>query len=108
MHECLNFEMFILFVRIAWHNISGIAYRRCLQNIQWGEPDVSECRTPELVELEMEAESLLKDDGNIEESVTPETVIGITDDLRNILDTLQPISPNDISFIINILDTVIL
>lgn len=96
---------------MSWHilySISGIAYRKCLQNAEWGEPDVSECRTPDIVELEMEAESLFGDDGNVEESVTPEDVTDITDDLINILDTLQPIFPNDLLSIINILDAVIL
>jgi len=69
---------------------------------------VSECRTPDIVELEMEAESLFGDDGNVEESVMPENVIDITDDLINILDTLQPIFPNDLLSIINILDAIIL
>lgn len=69
---------------------------------------MSECRTPDIVELEMEAESLFGDDGNVEESVMPENVIDITDDLINILDTLQPIFPNDLLSIINILDAIIL
>ncbi|XP_065917797.1 latrophilin-like protein LAT-2 isoform X3 [Dysidea avara] len=87
---------------------NGGAYRKCLQNVQWGEPDVSECRTPEVVQLEMEAESLLTVDGDVGESVTSETVIDITDELSSILNTSQPIFPNDLSSITNILDVVIL
>ena len=90
------------------YNILGGAYRKCLQNVQWGEPDVSECRTPEVVQLEMEAESLLTVDGDVGESVTSETVIDITDELSSILNTSQPIFPNDLSSITNILDVVIL
>ena len=64
---------------------------------------MSECHTPEIVELEMEVESLK----NLTELVAPETVINITNELISNLNTSQPIFPNDVSSIANILDAVI-
>jgi len=64
---------------------------------------VSECHTPEIVELEMEVESLK----NLTELVAAETVINITNELISSLNTSQPIFPNDVSSITNILDAVI-
>jgi len=86
--------------------ISGNAYRKCLQNGQWGEPDVFECHTPEIMTLEMEAKSLLSAGDN--ETVTPETVINITKELINSLNTSKSIFPSDVSSIANILDAVIM
>ena len=64
---------------------------------------MSECHTPEIVELEMEVESL----ENLTELIAPETVINITNELISSLTTSQPIFPNDVSSIANILDAVI-
>jgi len=71
-----------------------------------GEPDVFECRTPKIMTLEMEAKSLLSAGDN--ETVTPETVINITEELINSLNTSMPIFPSDVSSITNILDAVIM
>ena len=86
------------------YNILGTAHRQCLKNDLWGEPDLSECHTPEITKLEREVESLLS---NGTETKSADTVIGITNELSSSLNTTQMIFPNDVNSITNILETVL-
>ncbi|XP_065901795.1 adhesion G protein-coupled receptor L4-like [Dysidea avara] len=83
---------------------NGTAHRQCLKNDLWGEPDLSECHTPEITKLEREVESLLS---NGTETKSADTVIGITNELSSSLNTTQMIFPNDVNSITNILETVL-
>ena len=95
--------------------VIGYATRHCLNNGQWGSPNVSECRTVEQIRLEMRTEELFRvvknrfvnEDRDLTQPFIPETFVDIVNEQQEISNTTQPLLPNDLSSTANTLDHII-
>ena len=104
-----------LTVLVPYTIVTGFATRQCINNDQWGSPNVSQCRTVEQIRLEMRAEELVNlvqdmfvdDDRDLTQIFVPEVVEEIADELQEITDTIQPLLPNDATSAANTLDAII-
>ena len=84
-----------------------VADRDCFQTDELETLRVLNCHTLEIKALDEKVKSLLDGNENLTESVSPDILIRIADDLINILNSSQ-IFPNDVSSVANILDGVIM
>ena len=89
----------------AVHNYTGNITRECVGNNSWAAPNVSQCRNTELMTLQTQARNLLQT-FNVTTNF-PQLLISITAEIRDMINTTIPILPNDISVIINILETIL-
>ena len=92
------------------HNYTGNITRACVGNKRWAAPNVSQCNNTILMILQTQARKLLNAvTFNSTTVIFPRLLISLTVEMRDILNTTRtvPILPNDISVIINILETVL-
>ena len=97
--------------------IAGSATRECVDHNSWADPNVSECRTIELLKLRRQARLLsesVQNDSNTRAARTRrmrtdpvEMLLSITADTHDIINTPVPILPNDIHVILDILREVL-
>ena len=93
--------------------ITGSATRECVDRNSWTDPNVSDCRTIELLRLQRQARRLSESVQNDSDTRTArmtdpvEMLLSITADTHDIINTTAPILPNDIPVILDILREVL-
>ena len=87
------------------HDYIGNATRVCVGKDSWGTPNVSQCRSMVLIKILTE---------DLEPIVAAERLprvfrqlVPITEAVRTTINTTNPILPNDIPIIMNILETIL-
>ena len=106
-----NFNSCII---VLFGNVSGLATRKCLEDNEWDDPDVTQCRRVEQIRLENRANQLFEivqgrksDERDQTQLFRTEVLENIADELDDIVIIEQPILPNDISSTTNTLDIII-
>lgn len=98
------------------HPHIGNATRECVNNNSWETPNVSQCRTIELIRLQAQARNLSnssQQNGQKSMAMKNDTVenlemlLSITADTNNVINSTYPILPSDICSVVNILRNVL-
>ena len=92
-----------------------MATRECIDGKSWTAPNVSQCRSIELLRLRRQARNLANTVQNNSNTTTrrnmaddpAEMLLNITADTRDVINTTIPILPNDIPIILDILKEVL-
>ena len=93
---------------------TGLTTRACIGTNSWAAPNVSQCKTIELMNLQDQARNLLSTVKTIKTTKSLhqhfnvlDTLISITVVLKTTINTTIPLLPNDIPVIVNILETIL-
>ena len=92
-----------------------MATRECVDGNSWAAPNVSQCRTIELLRLRRQARNLANTVQNNSDTMARrnmaddpvEILLNITADTHDVINTTIPILPNDIPIILDILKEVL-